>query len=516
MRNAQAGKRAANESAAITGERGKFAAPLAVPPPPPAKITRPPLAAGETVAGYELVHRAKSGGMGSLWVARRAGAGPAKYVAIKVIHPHLAENEDFVKMFLDEGRLTARIQHPNVIALHDVGVERGNYFMVMELVTGCSLVDACQAIASRGRRIKPELAVAIIREVALGLHAAHELRNELNQPLDLVHRDVSPDNILLGVHGSVKLIDFGIAKASERLHHTRTPTLKGKLRYLAPEQLGGHIDRRTDVFALGIVLWELVTGQRIYDGASEAELLDRVREPVIVPPSEIAPELTPAFDKVIASMTATHPDQRPQTAADAATLLLAALPGARSMGSGPIAQLASATTTAGVGVSEGIDATWPPADMTSLTTPRAAPSPYNTGRMGPKRTGGAGGWSNTSIAIVSGIVVISIAAIATMAWHAGRSQDPEIRVQALTPSPTTRPRILPLELLPPSAAEPPAIASPVPVPVPVPDPVPVPAPVAPPTRARTASPAAPRASTPRPRGEARAAVVDGTTLATEL
>ena len=503
-----------------TRSRGRFAAPLAVPPPPPAATRTPQLQAGETVAGYELVHRAKSGGMGSLWVARKASAGPGRpksplYVAIKVIHPHLSENEDFVKMFLDEGRLTARISHANVIQLFDVGVERGNYFMVMELVTGCSLVDATQAIANRGRRLKPDLAVAIVREVALGLHAAHELRNELGQPLDLVHRDVSPDNILLGVHGTVKLIDFGIAKASERLHHTRTPTLKGKLRYLAPEQLGGVIDRRTDIFALGIVLWELVTGQRIYDGASEAELLDRIREPIIVPPSELAPELTKDFDAVLAAMTATRPEDRPKTAADAATMLLSALPAARNVGSPPIAQLASATTQGGVGVSEGIDATWPPADMAPLTAPRAEPSRYSTGRGGGKREKPVvAGWSTTSIAMIAGIVAIVVFGVAGLAWHAGRNHEPQIRVQSLGPSPLVatphavpaRPAILPLELMAPT--------SDVPVEAAPPADLARAAPQAP--RPTTARPASPPRTSARPRADTRASVVDGTTLATEL
>jgi hypothetical protein len=189
------------------------------------------------------------------------------------------------------------------------------------------------------------------------------------------------------------------------------------------------------------------------------------------------------------------------------------------MGSGPIAQLASATTTGGVGVSEGIDATWPPADMTALTTARAAPSPYSTGRMGPKRSVAPTGWSNASIAIVTGIVAISIAAIATMAWHAGRRHDPEIRVQALTPATPSRPTILPLELLPPESAAP-VVTTPEPIPVAEPAPVPVPArPVVDPapTRPRASSTPSPRPTgSARSRSETRPAVVDGTTLATEL
>jgi serine/threonine-protein kinase len=408
-------------------------------------------------------------------------------------------------MFLDEARLTARIAHPNVIQVTDVGTDHGSYFMVMELVSGCSLADASTVIAQREKRMQPELAVAIVHQIALGLHAAHELRGANGEPLHVVHRDVSPDNVLLGVHGAVKLIDFGIAMARERLHQTQQPTLKGKLRYLAPEQLGGTTDRRTDIFALGIVLWELLTGHRLYEGASEPELLDRVRAPRIMAPSGLVPEIGPALDRVIAAMTAVDPEARPATAADAAALLLAAFPQAGSAGAVQIAQLATATMSGGLGVSDGVESIAPSSDLAPLTMERRASSAYTTGRIllpQPARPGAQGPLFGaavvTAIVLVLGALVYGYQ-IATEGSH-------EIHVHAL----------------PPRAA-----------PAPAPQPTLVTtahAPIAPlPAAAVSSEQALPPAATPtehaptRPRTVARSShrptahtVVDGTTLAHEL
>ena len=503
---------------------------LAVPPPPRAPVATRVLVPGENVAGYELLDRVKSGGMGSLWIARRSGVGGfAKHVAIKVIHPHLGENEDFVRMFLDEARLTARIAHPNVIQVFDVGVDRGVYFMVMELVTGCSLADVWRVTNERKRRVQPELAIAIAREVAQGLHAAHELRGDSMQPLGVVHRDVSPDNVLLGVHGAVKLIDFGIAKASERLHETRQPTVKGKLRYLAPEQLGGVLDRRTDVFALGVVLWEMLTGLRLYDGASDAEILERVRVPQLIAASKLVPGLPVTVDRAIAALTAQDPAARPPTAARAAALLLEALPSAGGVGPVHIAQLSSAVSVGTTGIRETADVTWPPADLDPLTAPRTSSPAFTTGRLLamssplPSKTA-----PTVSLATAGALALLIALVVGGIAWMlAASGTGPEIRASALPTAPSAMPAAI-------AATPPPASVAPVPVtsvashapifPLPTPpasvssavviDPLPTLAPE--PTTTTTTTTRRSGGRSRRAPREHRAAVVDGTTLSSEL
>ena len=490
------------------------------PPPPPAR-SRGGLGPGDSVAGYELVQRVKSGGMGSLWIGRRSGVGGfAKHVAIKVIHPHLGDNEDFVRMFLDEARLTARIAHPNVIQVFDVGLDDGVYFMVMELVPGCSLADVTRVVGERGRRLRPELAIAIVRELTLGLHAAHELRGETGVPLGLVHRDVSPDNVLLGTHGAVKLIDFGIAKAAERLHETRQPTLKGKLRYLAPEQLSGTVDRRTDVFALGVVLWELLAGQRLYEGASDAEILDRVRDPALPPPSSLVPEAGPAMDRLVASLTAAHPDARPATAADAARLVLQALPSSGALGAPPIAQLALATAATGAGVGTSLEPPMPAPPIEALTAERAPQSALTTGRIVLPR-GAAHPAPSRAPLVVAAIGLTVIVVLALVIAFYPPTTPPEMRAHALpvVTSTTTPGRPTTPTAPPPVAAHAPIFPLPTP-PAHVESAIPAP----PPRAAAEPMEAAPtrEASTPATthrapaRREGRATVVDGTTLAHEL
>ncbi len=540
--------------------------PAAGPIVPGKKLLEP----GDTVAGWELVRRVKAGGMGSLWVGRRSGVGGfAKHVAIKVIHPHLAENQDFVRMFLDEARLTARIAHPHVIQVFDVGLELGSYFMVMELVAGCSISDLSTYLAARNARLRPELAAAIVRDIALGLHAAHELRGDQGQFLGLVHRDVSPDNILLGVQGGVKLIDFGIAKATERLHETRQPTLKGKLRYLAPEQLGGHLDRRTDVFALGIVLWELLTGQRIYDGASDPELLDRVRDPRVVAPTFLAPELGAAVDTLMARMTAVDPEARPSTMAEVAELLLQAIPRTREVGAAQIADLTRAITATGVGVVDGTDAPTFAPDLGALVLDRLAPSAVTTGRILLPQPRSKEATRNAWL-LGAGIVAIAALLGVAVLVHTQNSVGGEMRAQSLAPTATQTlvttgpsdapaptassmpvpstafaPAPIPVAALPAGPVErsetmpagpvertavltAPALPSPA-LPSPAPHAAAPPSAAPPPTRPsppHVRAPAhrpAPRphetrpAAGPTPRGRGgRASVVDGTTLSTEL
>ena len=266
--------------------------------------------------------------MATLFLARRRGAaGFTRPVALKVVHPHLAEDQSFVTMFRDEALLCGRIDHPNVVRVEELQEHNGSLYLVMEYVHGCSLSDFRRALRKRRERMSSDLAVSVAVRIADGLHAAHELTNDDGTSAGVVHRDISPSNILLGYRGDVKLIDFGIAKAAGRAQATRTGTLKGKIRYMAPEQaFGRNVDRRTDIYALGIVLWEQLTMQRLFDAENDLMLLDMVRNPRIVPPSALAPDVPPALDQVVMAALSGDPNGRPATAQQFRQMLMQALP----------------------------------------------------------------------------------------------------------------------------------------------------------------------------------------------
>jgi serine/threonine-protein kinase len=234
---------------------------------------------------YTLLYRIASGGMASLYLGHYAGPdGFEKYVAIKRIHQHLAENPDFCKMFVDEARLAARISHPNVAQVLELGAVGGSYFIAMEYVDGESL----NAIL---RRTKVPLAVGarLISHAAQGLHSAHQLRSIEGGQLEVVHRDVSPSNLMVTYDGVMKIVDFGVAKARGNTHTTGVDTIMGKFAYISPEQLRadgeGPIDRRADIFALGIVLYEVTTRRRLFYAENDQASADLVLAKPIVPPS---------------------------------------------------------------------------------------------------------------------------------------------------------------------------------------------------------------------------------------
>lgn len=274
------------------------------------------LSAGAHVGPYEIIAPLRGGGMATLWLARRVGpAGFSRPVAIKVIHEHLAEDPAFVEMFLDEARLAAQIAHPNVVRVEELGQHDRTYFMAMEWIRGAALSSLMSGLQKQRRALSPSLACAIAMEVAEGLHAAHEARDDHGAPLDVIHRDVSPQNILISVSGHVKLIDFGVAKARGRKQQSEAGELRGKLRYMAPEQAWGRpIDRRADIYALGVVLWELLTRSKLFQGDSEIELLEMVRHPSVVPPHEIDGEVSAALSEVVMTALAPAADERYQSA----------------------------------------------------------------------------------------------------------------------------------------------------------------------------------------------------------
>ncbi|MCC7541239.1 MAG: serine/threonine protein kinase [Deltaproteobacteria bacterium] len=335
-----------------------------------------PLRFGE----YEVVARLRAGGMATLYLGRRRGAaGFARPVAIKVVHPHLATDPQFVRMFVDEGLLSARINHPNVVHVEELGESEGAYFLVMEYVPGASLSQLLRALGERERRMTPAVATWIAMQVADGLHAAHETRGDDGQSLGVVHRDVSPQNVLIAESGHVKLIDFGIAKASLRGTKTSTGSLRGKIRYMAPEQAHGRsIDRRADVYALGIVLWEMLTTRRLFHADNDLLLLDKVRSPHIPAPSTFADDVPPALDRAVLYALALDPVNRPESALELRRVLADALPDAARTDAAQVAQLLGAT----VGAEIAREAERLPADVQEalvMSGSRRLPSPERDG-----------------------------------------------------------------------------------------------------------------------------------------
>jgi eukaryotic-like serine/threonine-protein kinase len=273
---------------------------------------------GGKLGNNELVLRVGRGGMATVWVARERASGKVeRLVAVKAMLLELADDPEFVKMFRDEVRLVRSIRHPNVVEVHDVGEEAGVMWMSMEWVEGESLHTVI-AEAGKRRAIPPEMAVRIIADVSAGLHAAHELRDERGQLQGVVHRDISPHNILIGTNGSIKLVDFGVAKAVGRASEaTRVGQLKGKFGYMSPEQARGQpVDRRSDVFSLGIVLFELTTGRRLFRGETDLQTLELVTKGQLPPPTAIDPAYPPELEKIVLTALERDPSKRYATAAD--------------------------------------------------------------------------------------------------------------------------------------------------------------------------------------------------------
>jgi serine/threonine protein kinase len=238
------------------------------------------------------------------------------------LHPEYASDPEFVAMFLDEARLAARVRHPNVVSVLDVVDVSNQVFLVMDYVQGESLARLWKSTREKRERIPPELAIAIMSGVLHGLHAAHETRDEEQRALHIVHRDVSPQNVLLGADGVARVVDFGVAKAAVRFHTTRDSQIKGKLPYMAPEQLrGATVDRRTDVYSAGVVLWEMLTGERLFTGPNQAALFGAVLEQSVVPPSQLAPDIPPELDRLILAALSRNPEKRPETARELSVAL---------------------------------------------------------------------------------------------------------------------------------------------------------------------------------------------------
>ncbi|MBX3214105.1 MAG: serine/threonine protein kinase [Labilithrix sp.] len=273
-----------------------------------------------TVGRYVLYDELASGGMATVHFGRLSGpVGFSRTVAIKRLHPHYAKDPEFVTMFLDEARLCGRIRHPNVVPTLDVVTTQGEIFIVMEYVAGEALSKLMKAAASKNVLMPPRVAATIMSSVLHGLHAAHQTKDEHGRELGIVHRDVSPQNILVGGDGTARVLDFGVAKAAGRMQTTRDGQLKGKIAYMPPEQLSGApVNRQVDIYAASVVLWEALTGRRLFDGETEAIVLARAIEGCIDPPSTHNAFLEPAIDAVVLRGLARDPEMRFGTAREMA------------------------------------------------------------------------------------------------------------------------------------------------------------------------------------------------------
>ncbi len=292
---------------------------------------------GKRLGKYEILALLALGGTAEIYLARIGGAaGFEKYVVVKCLHDHLADDQEFVKMFLDEARLAAHLDHSNIVQTMELGEHEDRYYMVMEFLAGLSLAMIVRRAGERlaGGRLPVPMSLNILAQACAGLHYAHE-KAQNGKALNIVHRDISPQNLVISFEGVVKVVDFGIAKAELRETKTRSGTIKGKFAYMSPEQcVATNVDRRTDVFALGVIAHELLTGRRLFKKPSPYETYQAVIECNVEPPSKLNVELDPALDPIIMKAIAKDKENRYPTAEAFGDALLGYLHH-RGKGSGP-------------------------------------------------------------------------------------------------------------------------------------------------------------------------------------
>jgi serine/threonine-protein kinase len=262
---------------------------------------------------YQPVHKLATGGMAEVFLAKAAGPGGfEKTLVLKRILPHLAEEPSFVEMFLSEARLAALLNHPNIVQIFDFGEAEGSYFLAMEYIDGPNLRVLLKRAVTAGMLLQPTVCARIIALACEGLAFAHTFCDPTTkQPLGLVHRDISPDNILLSRQGAVKVVDFGIAKAAGQSHKTQTGMVRGKLTYMPPEQLRLQtLDRRVDVYALGVVLYELLTGRKPFDATTEASIVQSILFEPLIPAVQRRPDLPEALQRILDHALAKDRDKR--------------------------------------------------------------------------------------------------------------------------------------------------------------------------------------------------------------
>jgi serine/threonine-protein kinase len=265
---------------------------------------------------YEIIEAAGDGGMATVYRAvTRGAAGFQRPVAIKRVHDHLAGNTEFVRMFIEEARVCSELDHPNIVQVHDFGVDKQGYYLVMEWVDGLHLGQYVSAFVKRGQQVPYRLAAVIASQVLAGLAEAHERIGASGEPAPVIHRDVTPHNILVSVTGVAKLTDFGLARAMDRARMTNPDVVKGKLSYLAPELVQGKpATTRSDMYSLGIALWEALTGERLFAGESDQERIRKVRNGEVPPLAERRTDLPDALIAAVHRALALDPEQRFESA----------------------------------------------------------------------------------------------------------------------------------------------------------------------------------------------------------
>jgi serine/threonine protein kinase len=274
------------------------------------------LSPGDKLGKYDLIRQIAVGGMAELYLARTVGIeGFEKLVVVKRILPQYLSNASFVNMFLNEARLAATLHHPNIAQVYDIGVEAGDYFFAMEYVHGEDLDRISTTAREQGGGLSLDCALTLVCGLCSGLHYAHDKQGPDGKPLDVVHRDVSPSNVLISYDGGVKLVDFGIARATSRTTQTQGG-LKGKIAYMSPEQCKARttLDRRSDIFSVGTILYELTTGRLPFAGESEYAILNQIVNDDVPPPTKVLAGYPPALEKIVLKALARDPDQRYATA----------------------------------------------------------------------------------------------------------------------------------------------------------------------------------------------------------
>ena len=396
-----------------------------------------PHSPSRVIERYALFGQLATGGMAVVHLGRLLGpVGFARTVAIKQLLPQFAADPDFVTMFLDEARIAARVRHPNVVATFDVVVEGAEIFLVMDYVHGETLSRLLRTSASRRLYVAPAMAVNVALAALAGLHAAHEATTERGEPLHLVHRDMSPQNVMVGVDGCARVLDFGVAKAVGRAQHTREGELKGKIAYMAPEQIrGGKIDRRADIYATSVMLWEALTLRRFIRGETDAERMYQILQSTPEPPSVYAPDVSRELDAVILRGLSARPEHRFATAAEMAFALERTAPilSAREIGawvSGLAGESLAKRATRVEEIERSslslVSAPMPRASMAGAETTAPLPTP-STERAASSPSRGGAAWSPRMKRALGGASLLGLGAL--FAWNHG-GQAPRAPIDA--------------------------------------------------------------------------------------
>jgi serine/threonine-protein kinase len=409
------------------------------------------------IGRYEVIRAIASGGMATVHLARTVGEGGfERLVAIKVMHPHIATDPAFVAMFLDEARLAARIRHPNVVATHDVQKSPAGVFLVMDYIDGPSLHHVLRSLHDRDRVLPLDITLRIISDALAGLHAAHELCGDKGEPLNLVHRDISPDNILVGNDGLARITDFGVARAESRISTTSGAALKGKLAFMSPERImHGSNDRRSDIYAAGATLWEALVGKRLFEADDNGMLITKIVVGAVSSPRTFGAQVPEAVEAVVMRAINRDPNARYATAAAFADALEDA---ARASGIMPATPRRVAAFLKEL-KSEGVVATQrlPNAQSIAAMMAQGTPALGTSSRI--RAPGGKGGRGRVIAALAAGAFVLGILLTFLFSSVSG-PRKPEPPKASSTPTSA--------EFTPPALERPAAIAVPEPSPQPAP------------------------------------------------